>query len=1153
MPEPDDQPPKARPKRKWRRRLAWTGVVLAGIGFAVNGPIARWGAGYALDQALESQGMQGNAKVDGSLLRGFSIRNLSYSGEQGIQLLEIEHLAVEYRIRELLDNRIRILDASDAKVVLDVAKFPPSEEEPEDPHARLRDTLSAVRSWVIQPDIAIQNLDLDIRNKGEEQAHFSLGKLEHSSGSSLIQLKGFEASDNSGNSTPKQQVNITWDEFSATIDHFEVFPKITLKDVVADWQSSPRGAGSLLFHDAELDIAVGESISAVLKKGIVSTTQITEQFGIELPISTSLTAFQAELSNWYEQPTPLWYLEATVSAEHFHYDIYQAKDLGLKITQHKGKNRLDLTAELNGTALTAQTEGQWLKPESDKWWMSMDLDYSVSSPKLGDLVSLWYTLPEGIQTADASAKAEGELSLRETSIDKATLRAGIEGIKAKKSSIPPLTLSAEYSSEGSIKTTLTSGERISAQASYNLDTQNYQGKLDVNEETTDWLNAICEIFEVGIQIKAPLDLSWDGTGNVDIKKPQTGILKIGSLNISNEEIPNLTASANVSYDWPKSLSVDSLQVSEGEWNGSAKLNWDGSVVTIEKVQIRHLEEQVASIHGELPYNVELDSLKKFLSQGDEWNLNVDTKKLALQKIHQWFSIDQLERFNGNVEVDFKLAGTPKSPTLDGKLSILGFKGLDDEYLSPLDLTTRFSSDKDQLNLQALLLEEKTERIKLEGSFPFTPEEWLEDPNLLETLLNKSPINATLNVAKLPVDRFKKFIPQLKEIQGSISAQATVTGTIHEPKYKADINAEIPVLKLGFAELRDVRNIKLNTKLTESLVADLDLTAQINGGAFKVSGNADLNEIKNPSFDINLSSRYALVHRDDLISVRANTDLTLKGNLENATLGGRIGIVESLIYKDIELIPIGVPSSAVAEVKLPTIDPERADNGLPIPEPFGNWKLDLTVFTQDPILARGNIASGYINGSIKVGGTLQSPAPDGKLNIRNVKAKLPFSVLEIPNGTVVFTPAGGLIPSLDIRGKSSIGNYDVNVFVYGSAASPKTAFSSYPPLPESEVMALIATGSTTSGLENQEVATFKAFQIFLLKMRQRAEAPGGNKLFAALLKGVENLNLNVGDKNTFTGKEYYSATIELTPSWHLTAQVDNEQQTRGLVIYVIRFR
>ncbi len=112
----------------------------------------------------------------------------------------------------------------------------------------------------------------------------------------------------------------------------------------------------------------------------------------------------------------------------------------------------------------------------------------------------------------------------------------------------------------------------------------------------------------------------------------------------------------------------------------------------------------------------------------------------------------------------------------------------------------------------------------------------------------------------------------------------------------------------------------------------------------------------------------------------------------------------------------------------------------------------------------------------------------------------------------------------------------------------------PPLPENEVMTLLATGTTTSGLEDPDAAAGKAFQLLIEQIRK---APPGSKLhplakFAEPLKDVE---IQVAGADPFTGKRRNAVTIPFPESdrWYVSAAVDSESNTRGLVLYVLRFR
>ena len=57
----------------------------------------------------------------------------------------------------------------------------------------------------------------------------------------------------------------------------------------------------------------------------------------------------------------------------------------------------------------------------------------------------------------------------------------------------------------------------------------------------------------------------------------------------------------------------------------------------------------------------------------------------------------------------------------------------------------------------------------------------------------------------------------------------------------------------------------------------------------------------------------------------------------------------------------------------------------------------------------------------------------------------------------------------------------------------------------------------------------------------------------LLKNSEQIELSLGDSSQFTGRKYTSATVELGDQWDFTTQIDNEGNTRALVVFSIRFR
>jgi len=263
----------------------------------------------------------------------------------------------------------------------------------------------------------------------------------------------------------------------------------------------------------------------------------------------------------------------------------------------------------------------------------------------------------------------------------------------------------------------------------------------------------------------------------------------------------------------------------------------------------------------------------------------------------------------------------------------------------------------------------------------------------------------------------------------------------------------------------------------------------------------------------------------------------------------VDIVDSLFYRDFEILPVRVPFTAPSRPKLPAIDPD--EKAADLPEPFNNWTLDVRVRTRDPLLIRGNLADGAAIADIRFGGTLGNIQPQGSAIVSNATARLPFSTLRVDNGAVLFTPAGGLNPELNIRGTSTIGRYEVNVYFYGPVNAPKTAMTSDPPLPESEIMTLLATGTTSDGLEGGQAATMKAAQLLVEEWR-KGRLPFAEQV-AKVMEVVNRVDVRIGEDDPLTGKRLNSATIELHDRWYVSGSVDKQSNTRVLGAFVIRFK
>jgi len=144
------------------------------------------------------------------------------------------------------------------------------------------------------------------------------------------------------------------------------------------------------------------------------------------------------------------------------------------------------------------------------------------------------------------------------------------------------------------------------------------------------------------------------------------------------------------------------------------------------------------------------------------------------------------------------------------------------------------------------------------------------------------------------------------------------------------------------------------------------------------------------------------------------------------------------------------------------------------------------------------------------------------------------------------------PNINLRGSSKINDYTVDIYLGGPVQNPELTITSDPPLPEAEIMLLLATGSASSELQDRDIASQKALQYLLEGLRRRNK--GRDKtLLQRALKNSEKIQLNLGGTQQYTGRQFTSATLEIDEHWDFTTQIDNQGQARALLIFSVRLR
>lgn len=463
------------------------------------------------------------------------------------------------------------------------------------------------------------------------------------------------------------------------------------------------------------------------------------------------------------------------------------------------------------------------------------------------------------------------------------------------------------------------------------------------------------------------------------------------------------------------------------------------------------------------------------------------------------------------------------------------------------LTARYLDDL--LTVKAGATIPNAQPIDLSGQLPLPVEQVLEEKGLPKA----TPLQFDLTLPSSPATVLTPFVPLFRYVEGRVGFSAQLRGTLEAPSLSGGAQIDLPALRFSDTNLPGINGFKGDLVLNGTALQFRRFHGDVAGGTFGVGGQIDFSNLFDPQINLRLQSKGTLLYRNDSLTVRADSDLHIFGPLKTAEVKGLVGINKSRFYREIDILPIGLPGKQA---------PQRASATAVRPEisvreaPFRDWKLDVTVKTTEPFQIRSNLARGSAFADVHIGGTGLSPQVEGMARIENFVATLPFSRLEVQQGFVYFNPAEPFNPMLDIHGTSRVRNHTINAYVYGTAEEPNTLFTSEPPLPQEEVIALLATGATTSEFaQNDQALAGRATMLLLQDLYHKLfkrrtpppTQPGEGEPF------VDRFQLDIGSVDPRTGRQEVGGRFRLTDQFEVGAGLDAAGDVRVQLQYLLRFQ
>jgi autotransporter translocation and assembly factor TamB len=461
-------------------------------------------------------------------------------------------------------------------------------------------------------------------------------------------------------------------------------------------------------------------------------------------------------------------------------------------------------------------------------------------------------------------------------------------------------------------------------------------------------------------------------------------------------------------------------------------------------------------------------------------------------------------------------------------------------MEPATFELSAQAAQDRLTFSGKLQQARIQPAEITGSMP------LDIPKIARArkLPDDTPITAKARVSRTSVNFIRQFVPDLQQLDGELGLDVDVSGTLGNPVLSGAGDMTVNVARFKNVTLPAVKSFNARITFAQNAFTLDRFGGDLAGGPFRMTGRVTFPRLTEPTLDLQFRAQSVLVARNDTLTARADADLKITGPFAAATVTGNVAMTNSRFLKNIDLIPIGLPGRPA-----PQPPSERPEFSLPTP-PLRDWKFDVAIKTKDPVLIRGNLATGESTGDLKLTGTGLHPQLQGVVQLQDVEATLPFSRLEVSRGFLTFTPNDSMNPRIDLHGSSVIRDYTVRVYVYGTLLSPQAIFTSEPPLAQEEIISLIATGATRRELSTGNVLAGRAAMLLVQqlyrKIVKKGEPTESNTVF-------NRLDLDLGTVDPRTGQQQATVRFKIDNHLVLTGDVGVHGDFRGKLKYLIRFR
>ncbi len=428
---------------------------------------------------------------------------------------------------------------------------------------------------------------------------------------------------------------------------------------------------------------------------------------------------------------------------------------------------------------------------------------------------------------------------------------------------------------------------------------------------------------------------------------------------------------------------------------------------------------------------------------------------------------------GHLDLEVEWRGSLERPVIHGTTGLTGVT-LADHPLPELQAEVDYAEER--LTLDARALQEERRILVAEARLPL-------DLGLIEApeeRLLEGPIAAEARLEELRLEGFDALVEEIAGIAGRVDGELRLSGSYEDARVAGGMDVIVPTV---FVEPLGIRVDDLAGRVSfDDRLLRVDSIVAYSRGPIRMSGEVDLAELAEPTFELAIEATDAQAIRTADVRARADAQIEVAGTLDEVVVTGEVRTREGVVrIPSTEELAEPVPLDLEDPALRARLDPrlvQEIDRLVDTPPVLQNLQVELDLhiargmwvrspdanveFSTPPAIGPLRVRmNGVRPEDIGLEGTVQSDRGEYEFMSRR------FS---LSRGTVTFVEGAPLEPLIRLTAEHEVQlpgrePFDVRIVLDGTPTDLETELESTaePPLSQTDLLSFVVFGRDAGSL------------------------------------------------------------------------------------------